>query len=45
MRVALVRHRYSPHGGAERYMDTLSSALSDAGAEVRILCATWDGSS
>jgi UDP-glucose:(heptosyl)LPS alpha-1,3-glucosyltransferase len=45
MKVALVRHRYSPHGGAERYMDTLSAALSDAGAEVRILCATWDGSS
>ncbi len=45
MKVALVRHRYSPHGGAERYMDTLSAALSDAGAEVRILCAAWDGSS
>ena len=45
MKVALVRHRYSPHGGAERYMDTLSAALSDAGVEVRILCATWDGSS
>jgi UDP-glucose:(heptosyl)LPS alpha-1,3-glucosyltransferase len=45
MKVALVRHRYSPHGGAERYMDTLSAALSDAGADVRILCASWDGSS
>lgn len=45
MKVALVRYRYSPHGGAERYMDTLSAALSDAGAEVRILCETWDGSS
>ncbi len=45
MKVALVRHRYSPHGGAERYMDTLAAALSDAGAEVRILCASWDGSS
>ena len=45
MKVALVRYRYSPHGGAERYMDTLSAALSDAGAEVRILCAAWDGSS
>jgi len=45
MKVALVRYRYSPHGGAERYMDTLSAALSDAGAQVRILCATWDGES
>jgi UDP-glucose:(heptosyl)LPS alpha-1,3-glucosyltransferase len=45
MKVALVRYRYSPHGGAERYMDTLSAALSDAGTEVRILCASWDGQS
>jgi UDP-glucose:(heptosyl)LPS alpha-1,3-glucosyltransferase len=45
MKIALVRYRYSPHGGGERYMDTLSAALSGAGAEVRILCATWDGSS
>ncbi|OIP36723.1 MAG: hypothetical protein AUK27_00885 [Deltaproteobacteria bacterium CG2_30_66_27] len=45
MKVVLVRYRYSSHGGAERYMDTLSAALSDAGAEVRILCASWDGSS
>jgi len=45
MKVALVRYRYSPHGGGERYVDTLSAALSDAGTEVRILCATWDGSS
>jgi len=45
MKVALVRYRYSSHGGAERYMDTLSTALSGAGAEVRILCASWDGSS
>jgi UDP-glucose:(heptosyl)LPS alpha-1,3-glucosyltransferase len=45
MKVALVRYRYSPHGGAERYMDTLSAALCAAGAEVRILCASWDGAS
>ncbi|HEX7523191.1 MAG TPA: glycosyltransferase family 4 protein, partial [Candidatus Deferrimicrobium sp.] len=45
MRVALVRYRYSPHGGAERYLDTLCAGLSAAGAEVRILCASWDGAS
>jgi UDP-glucose:(heptosyl)LPS alpha-1,3-glucosyltransferase len=45
MKIALVRYRYSSHGGAERYVDTLSAALSDAGAEVLILCASWDGSS
>jgi UDP-glucose:(heptosyl)LPS alpha-1,3-glucosyltransferase len=43
MKVALVRYRYSSHGGAERYMDTLSAALCAAGAEVRILCVSWDG--
>jgi UDP-glucose:(heptosyl)LPS alpha-1,3-glucosyltransferase len=45
MRVALVRYRYSPHGGAERYLDTLRAGLLAAGAEVRILCASWDGAS
>jgi UDP-glucose:(heptosyl)LPS alpha-1,3-glucosyltransferase len=44
MRVALVRYRYSPHGGAERYADSLAEGLASAGAEVRILSAEWQGS-
>jgi UDP-glucose:(heptosyl)LPS alpha-1,3-glucosyltransferase len=42
MRVALVRYRYSPHGGAERYVDSLAEGLASAGAEVRILSADWE---
>jgi len=45
VKVALVRYRYSPHGGAERYVDALSAGLAAAGAEVRLLCASWDGAS
>jgi UDP-glucose:(heptosyl)LPS alpha-1,3-glucosyltransferase len=45
MRVALVRYKYSSHGGAERYVDLLAEGLASAGAEVRILCASWGGGS
>lgn len=44
MRVALVRYRYSSHGGAERYVDALAEGLVSAGAEVRILASEWRGS-
>ena len=44
MRVALVRYRYSSHGGAERYVDALAEGLVSSGAEVRILAADWEGS-
>lgn len=45
MRVALVRYKYSSHGGAERYVDLLAEGLASAGSEVRILCADWEGGS
>ena len=41
LRVALVRYRYSFHGGAERYLDDLASALLSEGARVRILSSHW----
>ncbi|NNG47617.1 MAG: glycosyltransferase family 4 protein, partial [Deltaproteobacteria bacterium] len=44
MQVALVRYRYSSHGGAERYVDALAEGLVSSGAEVRILAADWEGS-
>ena len=44
MQVALVRYRYSSHGGAELYVDSLAEGLASAGAEVRILSAEWQGS-
>ena len=41
MRIALVRYRYTPHGGSERYLDSLARGLASAGAEVRILSSSW----
>lgn len=43
MRVALARYRYTPHGGAERYLDGLAERLREAGAEIRILSSFWEG--
>lgn len=43
MKVALVRYRYSSHGGAERYLDTLAAGLRSAGAQIRLLSSSWEG--
>lgn len=43
MKIALVRYSYSPHGGAERYLDALLQGLSSQGASVTLLTASWDG--
>lgn len=43
MKIALARYRYSPHGGAERYLDGLLASLNAAGIPVRLLCASWEG--
>jgi UDP-glucose:(heptosyl)LPS alpha-1,3-glucosyltransferase len=43
MRIAFVRYRYSPHGGAERYLDGLAERLREAGSDVRILSSSWEG--
>lgn len=43
MKVVLVRHSYSPHGGAERYLDGLLQGLSSRGARVKLLTASWEG--
>ena len=41
MRVALVRYRYSSHGGAERYLDMLAVGLQ-ASAQIRVLSSSWE---
>ena len=44
MKVALVRYRYSPHGGAERYLDGLLARLAGAeGMRACLLAASWEG--
>jgi len=41
MRVALVRYKYSPHGGAERYLNALAIGLLERGSAVKILGSSW----
>ncbi|MGE5247625.1 MAG: glycosyltransferase family 4 protein [Verrucomicrobiota bacterium] len=43
MNIALARYRYSPHGGAERYLDGLLQGLASQGARVTLLTASWEG--
>jgi UDP-glucose:(heptosyl)LPS alpha-1,3-glucosyltransferase len=42
MRIALIRQKYTPFGGAERYMARLVEGLAKEGHEVHILAAQWD---
>jgi len=43
LRIALVRARYNPYGGAERFAARAMQALVDQGAEVSILARSWSG--
>ena len=42
MRIALIRQKYTPFGGAERYMARLVAGLAAASHQVHILAAGWD---
>lgn len=41
MRIALVRQRYNPFGGAERFVERSLEALERAGAEVTLIAREW----
>lgn len=43
MRVALVRQRYSPYGGAERVIERALPALERAGAELTLIARSAEG--
>src|SRR5438309_8534922 len=43
MHVALVRQRYSAHGGAERFIERALDALSEQGVAVTVLAREWTG--
>ena len=43
MRVALVRQRYTPFGGAERFVERAFGALNDQGVSVTIISRRWQG--
>ncbi len=41
MKIALIRRRYSPHGGVEKYVDRLSQKLLALGHEVHLFSTEW----
>ncbi len=41
MRIALVRQRYHPYGGAERFIERARAALERGGAEVTLIARSW----
>ena len=41
MRLALVRQRYNPHGGAERFIERALGALGARGVEVTLIARSW----
>ncbi len=41
MRLALIRQRYTPFGGAERFIERALDALSDEGVELLLLTRHW----
>ena len=43
MRVAIVRQRYNPYGGAERFIERALPALERAGAEVTLIARSAEG--
>ncbi|MBU0753447.1 MAG: glycosyltransferase family 4 protein [Gammaproteobacteria bacterium] len=43
MKLAVVRQKYTPFGGAERFVDRALGALAGHGTEVTLLCREWDG--
>lgn len=42
MRLAIVRQRYTPFGGAERFVDLAIHALHDQGADISLICRRWN---
>ena len=43
MKIALIRQRYNPFGGAERFVERALAALAHEGAEVTLITRNWDG--
>lgn len=43
LRVALIRQRYTPFGGAERFVDRALSALAQQGAKLTLITRQWSG--
>jgi UDP-glucose:(heptosyl)LPS alpha-1,3-glucosyltransferase len=43
LRLAIIRQRYTPYGGAERFVERALAALIREGAEVTLITRNWEG--
>ena len=43
MKIAIIRQRYNPYGGAERFVERALGALVAEGTEVTLITRNWDG--
>ncbi|MRD74002.1 glycosyltransferase family 4 protein [Rhodocyclus tenuis] len=43
MKIAVIRQRYNPFGGAERFVERALGALAQEGAEVSLITRSWQG--
>jgi UDP-glucose:(heptosyl)LPS alpha-1,3-glucosyltransferase len=43
VKIAIIRQRYNPFGGAERFVERALGALAGEGAEVTLITRNWDG--
>jgi UDP-glucose:(heptosyl)LPS alpha-1,3-glucosyltransferase len=43
MRLAVVRQRYTPFGGAERFLENALSSLADHGVDITLFTREWKG--
>lgn len=43
MKLAIIRQRYSPYGGAERFVERALAALVAEGVEVDLITRSWEG--
>jgi UDP-glucose:(heptosyl)LPS alpha-1,3-glucosyltransferase len=43
MRLAIIRKRYTPYGGAERFIGQLAVPLSKEGLDITIVADSWNG--
>ena len=43
LRIAVIRQRYNPYGGAERFVERALGALVREGAEVTLIARSWEG--
>ncbi|MFZ2855438.1 MAG: glycosyltransferase family 4 protein [Rhodocyclaceae bacterium] len=43
MKIAVIRQRYNPYGGAERFVERALGALVHEGAEITLITRSWEG--